>query len=1144
MIKSSALNDVIQRFEVPLPDSQFPELVAELGQEARRRRGTEIDPHANSTYFYLLGRTYELLGYCARHTPWLSDSPRFYWRRSVDFFEQAMVCTPLDSAQYSFLHGKQLLRSGMVHTLEKGRGAGSGDELLAKAEESFADAAQKETNETLRYIYMDASVIAKTEARHRFLRRDLLTHMAYTAGSDWESALKSILKLVEAFPGQAFTELPSERSPIRWDAQHALAKARKLFAQAHTLDDLIQFLRAAPKDHAGVADLIKTSENTIRDCYDTSAELCARAGLTIRASHTKVTNLRRRADVDLRTCIRQFAAVRSRDAEEREELLRIAAPRIDLPADIVTLLQKSVWTEQGRENVGDSLHDSLHNAGVDLRDDATILKESDRSWVVSDGVDRYVIHATGSAAYALDLTKQPIAFNHSDAERFRDYSNIITGTCEQYTEAIREIHRALEDASELYAGIELQLKEDAEASDDPDLASLNVSIGSILSELKSRHYPLLDTLRDRIRYAWSLLEMFQMRNGSVRLGTIFSGQCRLVMRNPFFRPGADEGIVDELLEVGADPVFATTIDFVFRGAKGEENRHDSQRRALKATRNTIDQQEHSLLTETRYVDLDRETRRALIARLRCHRSLALALDAFTQIFVVQTPGELETHQIEETLETITSHMNAAEKYLENAGEHRSKLIDIEGLDALHLYMKGVGTVLIGMNQHKAGSSQWKGTYQRGLDNLRRAKERLAQVGDVDLLPVRLRDDYLHYVQSRILTVSGWQARYRGEEKEKGKAAEFVKSADFFDQSADLFNILRDYRVATKARARATHVRSMAEMGQDSASRKRRYLLLKQANALYAACGDAMGFDDSWHILQRDFPIEEAGAVTSRRPSPPLLPSPAPKLETAEKTFAGYEVEILDNSGGMAIVYKATKNEKVVALKRVRDEHLANTEYIQRFKNEVNICHTLSHPNIIRIFEHGENENGVPYFTMELLAGKTLQPKIDAHLQVAPLVATRIIRQIAEALDYAHHKGVVHRDLKPSNVMLLDGDLVKVLDFGIARSSRFPRITKKGFGWGTPEYASPEQLRLEDAAPHSDLYSLGIIFYELLTGLRALPFEKRMRMGTIHPAPEAGVPSLSPLLNEVVNTLLAWDPKDRYESAEELIQRLDDFFGPG
>jgi serine/threonine protein kinase len=287
-----------------------------------------------------------------------------------------------------------------------------------------------------------------------------------------------------------------------------------------------------------------------------------------------------------------------------------------------------------------------------------------------------------------------------------------------------------------------------------------------------------------------------------------------------------------------------------------------------------------------------------------------------------------------------------------------------------------------------------------------------------------------------------------------------------------------------------------------------------------------------------------GSPTPARPTPPGFGSPGVRRDAdGSEYFGDYRLLERLGRGGMASVYKAERRGEISALKRPLPILLDEPEFLERFQREAEIGRTLHHPNIVRILERGAVDQ-VPYFTMELVPGETLQ----AHLQHAgalpPRAAAGIVVQVAEALDYAHLKGVVHRDLKPSNVMVLENGMAKVMDYGIARARRFEGLTVTGSFLGSPEYVAPEAIEGKGDA-RSDLYSLGVIFYEALTGRR--PFSADTPFGVLRkhlteppPSPSLLVPALPRELERIVLRLLDKQADRRHAGAEELVNELRDF----
>src|SRR4051812_16717621 len=251
------------------------------------------------------------------------------------------------------------------------------------------------------------------------------------------------------------------------------------------------------------------------------------------------------------------------------------------------------------------------------------------------------------------------------------------------------------------------------------------------------------------------------------------------------------------------------------------------------------------------------------------------------------------------------------------------------------------------------------------------------------------------------------------------------------------------------------------------------------------------------------------------------------------------------TGGMANVYLAEDEVlgRRVAIKILNDRHAGDDQFVERFRREAKNAASLSHPNIVSIYDRGEAE-GTYYIAMEYLDGRTLKELIVARGPAPLTVAVEYARQILSALRFAHRHGIVHRDIKPHNVLVDAEGRVKVTDFGIARAGT-SQMTEAGSIVGTAQYLSPEQARGTNVDQRSDVYSLGIVLYELLTGTVPFngdtPVEIAMKhLSTLPEPPSAKRPDIPRDLDLIVMRALAKDPLDRYQSAEEMDADLERF----
>ncbi len=286
-----------------------------------------------------------------------------------------------------------------------------------------------------------------------------------------------------------------------------------------------------------------------------------------------------------------------------------------------------------------------------------------------------------------------------------------------------------------------------------------------------------------------------------------------------------------------------------------------------------------------------------------------------------------------------------------------------------------------------------------------------------------------------------------------------------------------------------------------------------------------------------------------------MPVPPPD-DTIGKNIAGkYRVEQMIGEGGMGKVYKATQLalDKPVVLKVLRQALLGDERTVARFQREAKAASRLNHPNSISVLDFGQADDGAMYIAMEYVQGKDLHQILSREWPLPESRVMRVMSQVLSALADAHSVGVIHRDLKPENIMVSQGrsepDFVKVLDFGIAKivdgsDDEGPALTRAGFVCGTPEYMSPEQARGAKLDHRSDLYAVGVILYQLVSGM--LPFDSDSAVGfatkhltEIPPPPTKRRPDarVSPAMERLIMKALSKNPDERPQTAEQFRAEL-------
>jgi serine/threonine-protein kinase len=288
---------------------------------------------------------------------------------------------------------------------------------------------------------------------------------------------------------------------------------------------------------------------------------------------------------------------------------------------------------------------------------------------------------------------------------------------------------------------------------------------------------------------------------------------------------------------------------------------------------------------------------------------------------------------------------------------------------------------------------------------------------------------------------------------------------------------------------------------------------------------------------------DAGSTVARTAvSPATRPGGEPVVG---QLFASrYEIQGLLGRGGMGVVYRAHDRDldEAVAIKTLRGEALsADPTLLDRFKQEIRLARRITHPNILRTHDLGES-GGLRYLSMEFAKGLTLKQLVEAGDILPTPVGLRIAKQICAGLAAAHEVGVIHRDIKPQNIIIESTGGLKIMDFGIARLKEERGMTAEGAVVGTPDYMSPEQARGQSLDFRSDIYSTGVVLYEIFSG--SLPFEGDSPLAVVlkhiqqaPPSPQARNPRIDPRISQIILKCMQKDPKERYQSVNDLYEAL-------
>lgn len=313
-----------------------------------------------------------------------------------------------------------------------------------------------------------------------------------------------------------------------------------------------------------------------------------------------------------------------------------------------------------------------------------------------------------------------------------------------------------------------------------------------------------------------------------------------------------------------------------------------------------------------------------------------------------------------------------------------------------------------------------------------------------------------------------------------------------------------------------------------------------------SAGDGSAEDVTVHLPTGARPGAGDTGGDPRSVTPPSARMTLSELGPGAVLGGRFELLSLLGAGGMGQVFKARDRDldDIVALKILKKDVWGDAETLARLKDELKLARRITHPNVLRTFDFGELD-GVPFVSMEYVRGVTLRSLLDSTERLPFSAALRLARQIAAGLGAAHRMGVIHRDLKPENLILDAAGNARLMDFGIARLEHRsdPGLTKAGFVVGTPQYLSPEQLGKGEVTVRSDIYSAGILLYEVFVGQPPFPVSTIAKAIAHHlndepPAPRTVDPSVPPAVEDLLLTCLAKDPSHRFADANALLVAIE------
>jgi len=843
--KKRALVELIEVFEGYMPDKDVPLHVDCLGSHSGEQ---------NAEYYYLLARLYERLA----HHNHLADPPRttarllFY--ESANLYQQAANRAPTELQ--SFFSGKLSLLSFFLFTFHPSyRPKFLDPSNLRSALASFSVATTRATRPRLRATLswlrlFTLVLLRRTEAANGVRRAlDDALHLLPEQSNNWCLQVASQLETLDAFEHELSAEISKLTEPGLSKPQTDYLEGMGWMMKARLHEELHQHLmsvlrkRSLQSQNPGaILELLEQNQGRMVASSGRFVDTLTKSGFEILRLQLGAQMKRHQADIHFSQCKMEFAAAVHHDSESHAALRERAQT-------VLFSSQGLALEDEGEPTPSRMLRDVFVKHGYNLSEQAGIAVFTTHA-ILFDKTKRYRLQQESGVVTVSLASHAAIPFDLEGPQQLYSYFRRTKQAADAYYNAIRDVVDYLRCSASLYSEILSALRRVAADRDAFDLRSLELTLERLRAQAGARTLPVLHLLKDKTTFVWSLLEMFEMRKDAIRLDTLYSGECRLVMENPH-EPGTT-------LEIGADPIFRLAVPLLFRGSRGSDEIRSFLKLLLRSAINTASEQQRCLKREMQYLDptFSGVEYRELYELYYCHEKLAEGLLRFVDPFLVQI--EDLTEEVLSEGEACVRLLYEAQRAFGAAIRFPSPIIGSVGTIEFFLaYVEGVLSGRRGMLFRKMGRprDRWDAYYDRAKDRLEDAKQALESVESSYLLMSGdKKPEFLAYLSARIATVKAWKLRYLFEDT--GHGAHAKSAVALFDHAAEELEKVGDLASATQASARAIETRTLLEFLEESSAREHLYSQLRTSMSLYAICGDVMGFERTRTLILRSFPERE------------------------------------------------------------------------------------------------------------------------------------------------------------------------------------------------------------------------------------------------------------------------------------------------